>query len=112
MYDIGLPSGKTLFRQQGERLKTLEILTFAERPVPWYVMTSAATDEATRAYFDAEDYFGLDPSQVFFFEQAVAPAYLDGGRIALDAKYSMAVAPNGIKPPRLQNRMNMNKEQR
>ena len=96
MFDVRLPSRKSLFRLQGERLLALERLAKAPPgSIPWYVMTSAATDQETRNYFRKERCFGLRPSQVFFFEQGVAPAFLDDGSIALETKSRVAVAPNG-----------------
>ena len=36
MYDVGLPSGKSLFRLQGEKIRALERLAGAKRgAVPW-----------------------------------------------------------------------------
>ena len=96
MFDVRLPSRKSLFRLQGERLLALERLAKAPPgSIPWYVMTSAATDQETRNYFRKERFFGLKPTQVFFFEQGVAPAFLDDGSIALETKCRVAVAPNG-----------------
>jgi UDP-N-acetylglucosamine/UDP-N-acetylgalactosamine diphosphorylase len=39
------------------------------KPLRWYIMTSAATDAATRGFFAERAYFGLQPSQVVFFSQ-------------------------------------------
>lgn len=73
-YDIGLPSRKSLFRLHAERLLRLQQLAQREesapRPcIPWYIMTSPATDVETRAFFQAHAWFGLDAEQVFFFQQ-------------------------------------------
>lgn len=96
MYDLGLPSRKSLFRLQGERLLALERLSGAPPgAIPWYVMTSAATDRETKDYFRKQSCFGLRASQVFFFEQGVAPAFLDNGTIALETSSRVVVAPNG-----------------
>ena len=43
----------------------------------WYIMTSAATDAATRAFFEEKAYFGLQQSQIVFFQQ-VMPACMLG----------------------------------
>ena len=62
MFDVRLPSRKSLFRLQGERLLALERLSNAPPgSIPWYVMTSAATDQETRNYFRKERFFGLRP---------------------------------------------------
>jgi UDP-N-acetylglucosamine/UDP-N-acetylgalactosamine diphosphorylase len=100
MYDIGLPSGRSLFAIQAARLLKLQELanTHAMRDdatVYWYIMTSPAVDTETRAAFVAADYFGLKPEQVFFFCQGMLPCMTDGGKIMLESASSVAMAPNG-----------------
>jgi len=72
-YDIGLPSHKSLFQYQAERIARLEVLAGDQAAsrviIPWYVMTSGPTRKATEAFFSQNNFFGLDPSQVIFFEQ-------------------------------------------
>ncbi len=75
-YDIGLPSHKSLFQYQAERIARLQVVA-AERNgketgsvvIPWYVMTSGPTRPETEAFFKKNSYFGLDPENVIFFEQ-------------------------------------------
>lgn len=74
-YDIGLPSHKSLFQYQAERIKRLQTVAAEEKSVagevivPWYVMTSGPTRPDTVAFFESNQYFGLDPKNVIFFEQ-------------------------------------------
>jgi UDP-N-acetylglucosamine/UDP-N-acetylgalactosamine diphosphorylase len=68
-YDIGLPSGKTLFRMQGERIKKLDQLAGGEKGLVWYVMTSGPTRKETEKYFRDSGFFGLDAENVVFFDQ-------------------------------------------
>lgn len=75
-YDIGLPSHKTLFQYQAERIARLQIVaeTRFSKPagsviVPWYVMTSGPTRRATEDFFTKNAYFGLNSKNVIFFEQ-------------------------------------------
>lgn len=80
-YDIGLPSHKSLFQYQAERIKRLQTVAAEERSVhsgvvlPWYIMTSGPTRLETVNFFEKNNYFGLDPTQVIFFEQGM---YING----------------------------------
>ena len=75
-YDIGLPSHKSLFQYQAERIARLQAI--AEQPgqagsitIPWYIMTSGPTRRATEEFFKENGFFGLDPKNVIFFEQGM-----------------------------------------
>ena len=65
------------------------------KPVPLYVMTSAANDAATRAFFEARGFFGLDREDVFFFPQGMWPALDPAGRVLLDAPDRVFLSPDG-----------------
>lgn len=76
MFDISLPSGRTLFEIQAARIRRLrEVVSEATgKPaeqvrIPWYVMTSGPTRTVTEAYFEKKNYFGLPREDVVFFEQ-------------------------------------------
>lgn len=77
-YDIGLPSHKSLFEYQAQRIASLQRLAAAfadaKQPavVPWYVMTSGPTRPETVAFFERHQFFGLDPDNVIFFEQGAS----------------------------------------
>jgi UDP-N-acetylglucosamine/UDP-N-acetylgalactosamine diphosphorylase len=75
-YDIGLPSHKSLFQYQAERIARLQTVAEKEcgKPagsviIPWYVMTSGPTRRETEEFFVKNRYFGLDSKNVIFFEQ-------------------------------------------
>lgn len=101
-YDIGLPSNKSLFHLQAERVLKLQKLA-AEKAsggavthlLKWYIMTSKATDAATQQYFVENNYFGLKPEQVGFFQQGMLPALTPEGKIVLEAPGKPAMAPDG-----------------
>jgi len=59
------------------------------------VMTSEATDELTEAYFKDYSYFGLESSQIVFFEQGVLPCYTFEGKVIMESRSRLAMAPDG-----------------
>lgn len=100
-YNIGLPSGKSLFQLQAERLLRLQQLAADQQnssersAIRWYIMTSAATDAETKKHFEENSFFGLNPTQVFFFQQGMLPAMTVDGKVIMEAKSKLAMAPDG-----------------
>jgi UDP-N-acetylglucosamine/UDP-N-acetylgalactosamine diphosphorylase len=92
-FPISPIKNKTLFQLFAENIQNVN-RTYGCK-MPWYVMTSSATDAPTRAFFDANASFGLDPADVFFFEQGVMPAVDDAGKIILSEPHRVALSPNG-----------------
>lgn len=100
-FNIGLLSGKSLFQMQGERIKKLQSLAHKKAGgdtkivIPWYVMTSGPTRGPTEKYFQENNYFGLQKKNVIIFEQGVLPCISNEGKILLESKGRVAVAPDG-----------------
>ncbi|KAJ6502682.1 nucleotide-diphospho-sugar transferase [Mycena vulgaris] len=101
-YDIGLPSHKSLFQYQAERIARLQTVAeqeFKKPPgtviIPWYVMTSGPTRRETADFFAKNSYFGLDSKNVVLFEQGTLPCLTMEGKVLLDTPFRVAVAPDG-----------------
>lgn len=99
-YNIGLPSNKSLFQLQAERIAKVarlagEACGRSGCRVPWYIMTSGPTRAPTEAFFKENNYFGLPSSDVIFFEQGVLPCLTKDGKIILESAGKVAVAPDG-----------------
>lgn len=95
-YDIGLPSHKSLFQIQAEKLISLQNLSGTVSPIPWYVMTSKPTHDVTKQFFEEHDYFGLEPRQVIFFNQGTLPALdLHGEKLLLSSPTDLVESPDG-----------------
>jgi len=63
--------------------------------IPFYVMTSAANNADTVRVFEENDYFGLNPEDVFFFIQGMWPAMTAEGKVILDSPGHIFMSPDG-----------------
>jgi UDP-N-acetylglucosamine/UDP-N-acetylgalactosamine diphosphorylase len=93
VFPLGPVTGRTLFELQAQKLRAARRRFGA--PIPWYVMTSPATDAPTRAFFTEHACFGLPPEDVSFLCQSTAPALDFEGRLLLDAPDRIVESPNG-----------------
>jgi len=101
MYKVGIPSDKSLFQLQAERLLKLQKLAEescgcpSKNGIPWYIMTSEGTINPTLEFFQRNHYFGLDPQNVFVFQQGTLPCFSFEGKMLLATKSELQRAPDG-----------------
>jgi UDP-N-acetylglucosamine/UDP-N-acetylgalactosamine diphosphorylase len=95
MYNIGLPSGRTLFQMIVERLMRLKQLTKADKNVPLYVMTSPINHYETVTFFESNNCFGMERTDICFFQQGVLPCFDENNKIIMETASKIAVAPDG-----------------
>jgi len=93
VFPLGPVTERTLFELQAQKLRAARRRWGA--PIPWYVMTSPATDAATRAFFTEHGCFGLPAGDVSFLCQSTAPALDFEGRLLLEAPDRIVESPNG-----------------
>jgi len=92
-YSIGTITGAPLFYFHARKILARSIRYGA--PIPFYVMTSEANNEATQRCFEENDFFGLNPKDVFFFTQGMWPGMTADGKIILDAPGHVFMSPDG-----------------
>lgn len=101
-FDIGLPSHKSLFQLQAERILSTQRLA-AKRAgktgeeadkvtVPWYVMTSGPTREPTENFFRENNFFGLKKENVIVFEQGTLPCISNEEKIIMETKSKVSIS--------------------
>ena len=104
LYDIELPSHRSLFELHCKRLLKLEEVCAARKGlaagtrhrIQLYVMTSPANDAETQQFFQDNAFFGLEPSKVRFFAQGMLPCFSnDGGKLMLETPNHLAMAADG-----------------
>jgi len=92
-FPIGPVSGRSLFQAQAQKIRAMT--RRYGRSIPWYIMTSPATDRETKQFFESNEYFELSRKDVFFFEQPTVPAVDFEGRLILEAPDRIFESPNG-----------------
>lgn len=92
-YPIGPVSGKSLFAYHAEKIHNLERRYGCV--LPWYIMVSESNEAATRAFFHAQEHFGLDSGNIVFVRQRMVPCVDESGRFLLERRDRIAMNPNG-----------------
>lgn len=100
-YNVNLPSGRSLFQIQAEKILKIQSLAKSHHPgsnptLYWYIMTSSPTRSPTEKFFEQNNWFGLTKSQILFFNQGTLPCFnLDGSKILLKSKNEYCESPDG-----------------
>eukprot|EP01086_Lenisia_limosa_P018180 TRINITY_DN9838_c0_g1_i2.p1 TRINITY_DN9838_c0_g1~~TRINITY_DN9838_c0_g1_i2.p1 ORF type:complete len:468 (-),score=116.68 TRINITY_DN9838_c0_g1_i2:28-1431(-) len=101
MYDVNLPSHRSLFEVHADQIRGLHNNVQAENKdkkvpmVPWVIMTSAATHTETVAFFEEHNYFSLGKENVLFFQQSWLPCVDSDCKIIMNDKATISTAPDG-----------------
>ena len=93
MYDIGITHPVFIMQRLVENL--MEVVDAAGVFVPFFIMTSDKNHDKTVAFMKEKNYFGYDPSMVFFFKQEMAPATDYQGKVYMETRSRISTSPNG-----------------
>lgn len=93
MYDINLPSHKSIFQILTERFLAVQMLAHNQTTLDTkkfkcklLIMTSGGNHEETYSFFEQNNFFKADPEHLVFFKQASLPAIDTNGKIVMRAK--------------------------
>ena len=92
-FPISPIKGKTLFRLFAETIQAVS--KRYGTTCPWYIMTSPMNHAQTLEIFKADKYYGLDPANVFIFQQGTLPNFAFDGKILMADKADIARSPDG-----------------
>lgn len=102
MFDIGLPSGKSIFQILTERFLRImmdahetEELTKDVQTCKMMIMTSSINHEETQMFFKDNNFFGGNENSFVFFQQASLPAVDKEGKIIMKSPSEIQMSPNG-----------------
>ena len=85
----------SLFQMHCQRVLKAEQFFDAPGAILVAIMTSAQTHDATTKFFADNKYFGLQASQVHFFQQSSLPCFTPEGKIIMEDLGVIAQAPGG-----------------
>lgn len=95
MYNLGLPSGKSIFQLHIEKIKRMQVLSGGSSNVPVYIMTSDINQQVISDYFKANDFFGSAEQDFFFFQQDLEPCFTFDGKMIIESPTVLSMAPDG-----------------
>jgi len=101
MYNVGMPSNKSLFQYLVERFIAAQRYSLERsketnsKQGTLFIMTSIENDEETREFFKSNKYFGMSSENVVFFPQDTIPAINIDGKIINKSLSEIFENPNG-----------------
>ena len=92
-FNMGLTKELSIFELQMNSIKKITEIT--GRHFPIFIMTSYTNNAETVKFFEERNYFGYPRDRIHFYIQDVAPTCNFDGKIYLDEKSRVSIAPNG-----------------
>ncbi len=92
-FNIGVTRPLSIFEQQMNNIESVTKIT--GRHFPLFIMTSVINNEQTIKFFEEHNFFGYPKDRVHFFIQDVSPTSDFNGKVFLDEKDKVSLAPNG-----------------
>ncbi|MCX7679238.1 MAG: UTP--glucose-1-phosphate uridylyltransferase [Spirochaetes bacterium] len=92
-YPLGEISGKSLFQIHAEK-----ILKYSQKygvRIPWLIMTSQSNHHQTVEFLRSHNNFGIEPSDLFIFSQAMVPSLDLDGKLVLESPTRLFKNPDG-----------------
>lgn len=96
VFPVTIVKQKSLFQLFAERVRAAG--NQSKHKLPMAIMTSPANHHETAAFFQKNDFFGLDPDQVAFFSQEELPFLNAKGDLFLESPSRIASGPDGNAP--------------
>ncbi|KAL4437630.1 hypothetical protein ABPG74_017868 [Tetrahymena malaccensis] len=110
MLPLEVPSKRSIFSYYADKIKTLSNYALSKFPqykkendahgrqripIQFYLMTSVVTDQDTKDFFKAHDYFGISEDSIHYFVQGYLPSLDKKGKILFESKNKIFLSPNG-----------------
>lgn len=92
-FDIGVTRKLTIFELQMNSLKS--VAEKAGSFIHLFIMTSVQNNDETQKFFEDNNFFGYPRELIRFYIQDVAPTCDFEGKVYLDKKHRVSLAPNG-----------------
>jgi UDP-N-acetylglucosamine/UDP-N-acetylgalactosamine diphosphorylase len=92
-FPISPVKNKTLFRLFTEQIAAVSRKYGVK--CPWYVMASPLNYADTVSIFKSSGYYGLNPDDVFIFQQGTLPNFSFDGKVLLADESTIACSPDG-----------------